>query len=232
METQKGLNTRQLLLEATMDELARRGSDEIEIGLICRSLNVSPGLVNHYFGDRSGLLLDAAMTSYEQYVEGQVKAVQLAGDDPELQLKAWISSQVEWTIAHPGIASVMNFPQLHLPEGKTLSVDDRLRLESAAARNLITLASVLDRIQRGTIGREVLAREAITSNFPLASATAYVGWLVYGHALWRAGQHAPTADIPEVRDFEAAVFSAFPRVAINIVKGLAQEGAARPRMKG
>lgn len=214
-------NTREVLLEATIEKLSKVGSDGVELGLICRSLNISPSLVNHYFGNRSQLLLEAAMVGYERYVERQVQVVKDAGADPEIQFMAWLDAQVEWTLRNPGIASVMNFPALHLPEGETLKLEARLRLESAASQNLVTLASIIDRMQRGTSGSEVLEREDVAKNLGLASATAYVGWLAYGHSLWRAGRHAPTADIPEVRLFESAVFAALPRVASLLAKGLA-----------
>jgi len=160
------------------------------------------------------------MTAYERYVEGQVLVVEQAGDNPEEQFQVWLEAQVEWTIRNPGIASVMNFPSLHLPEGMALEVASRIRLERAAARNLITLASILDRVQRGILGRGDITREDVGKNLGLASATAYVGWLAYGHSLWRAGRHAPTSDLPEVRMFEAAVFAALPRVAFMLANGL------------
>lgn len=214
------ISRRDELLEATIFELAKVGSDSVELGQICRSLNISPGLVNHYFGSRASLILEAAMTAYERYVESQVRVVELAGDNPEEQFQAWLQAQVEWTMRNPGIASVMNFPSLHLPEGITLEVDSRLRLERAAARNLLTLASILDRVQRGILGRGDITRESVSMNLGLASATAYVGWLTYGHSLWRAGRHAPTSDMPEVRMFEAAVFAALPKVALMLANGL------------
>lgn len=218
---EQGSGKRQLLLEATIGELARVGSDAIELGKICQRLGFSPGLVNHYFGSRSVLLLEAGMVGYERYVDAQFDAVNASGETPEEQFKAWFDAQVEWTVRNPGIASMMNFPSLHLPEGQSLSPESRLRLERAASRNLITLASILDRAQRGTKGRDMLSRESVASNLGLASATAYVGWMVYGHALWRAGRHAPTADIPEVRAFETLVFQALPDVAIRLAKNLA-----------
>jgi AcrR family transcriptional regulator len=220
MSNPSPLNTRDALLEATIVELAKVGSDAVEIGLICRTLNISPSLVNHYFGSRSLLIIEAAMVGYERYVDQQVEVVRAAGDDPVVQFRAWLEAQVDWTMRNPGIASVMNFPSLHLPEGESLGVEARLRLEGAATRNLITLASVLDRAQRGARGNEELTREAVAKNLGLASATAYVGWLAYGHSLWRAGRHAPTSDLPEVRRFEEAVFAALPKVALQIASTL------------
>lgn len=220
MTNPRSPTSRAALLEATISELAKVGSDAVELGVVCRSIGMSPSLVNHYFGSRAALLLEAAITGYERYVERQVSVVTEAGDEPEKQLAAWISAQVEWTGRNPGIASVMNFPALHLPEGEALSLESRRRLERAAEQNLLTLASVLHRAQQGSRGRETIARDTVTKDPGLASATAYVGWLVYGHALWRAGRHAPTADIPEVRAYEALVFGGLPKVALGLAINL------------
>lgn len=230
MVSLNNVSKREALLEATITELASVGSDAVELGLICRGLDISPSLVNHYFGSRSLLLIEAAMIGYERYVNQQVDVVWRAGDDPTEQFRAWLEAQIEWTIRNPGIASVMNFPALHLPEGESLSLEARLRLERAATRNLITLASILDRVQRGTRGRDELAREAVAINPGLASATAYVGWLAYGHSLWRAGRHAPTSDLPEVRMYEEAVFAGLPRLALQIATELsdAPKGRSAP----
>ena len=221
MTTIGELGRRDAILTATAEKLAKVGSDAIDIGAICRQLDVSPSLVNHFFGSKSHLLIDAAIKGYEGYVLGQFAAVERAGDNPNAQLRSWIEAQVEWTLNNPGIASMMNFPRLHLPDGEALRPEARLQLEGSAGRNLILLASILDRIQRGSSGRELISREEVGSNAGLAAATAYVGWLVYGHALWRSGQHAPTSDLPEVRANEDAIFAGVPLIAAQIAKGLA-----------
>lgn len=212
---------RQALVEASIDELARVGSEAFEIGKVCQRLNVSPSLVNHHFGGRSQLLLEAAVTAYERYVQQQVDAVSDSGDDPEQQLTAWVEAQVGWTNRNLGIAVVMNFPEIHMPAGVPLAVETRLRLERASADNLQTLAAIIDRAQRNARGTGLVDREYVAARPQLAAATAYVGWLVYGHALWRAGRHAPTADLPEVRKLEASVFAGVPQVALLVARALA-----------
>lgn len=224
MTARQESSSRDQILEAVISELAARGSDLVEIGVICRNLKLSPSLVNHFFGDRSRLLLEAATIGYERYVERQVEAVREAGDNALEQLSAWINAQVQWTIANPGIASMMNFPNLHLPYGEPLGLPLRTRLEESARKNLVVLASILDRIQRDVRGQELLTAQQVASNPGLSAATAYVGWLVYGHSLWRSGQHAPTRDIPEVRVQEEAVFAGIPRIAAQIARALASIG--------
>ena len=64
----------------------------------------------------------------------------------------------------------------------------------------------------------MVSREEIVGRPELRTAAAYVGWLVYGHALWRAGRHVPTAGLPEVRALEEEVFAGIHGAAVRIAR--------------
>lgn len=213
-------SSRQLLLDAIVLELSRIGPGGVDAAAVCRNLGLSPSLVNHYFGSRAKLLIEAAVVAYERYVDLQIAAIEGAGESGEEQLRAWIDAQVSWTVLNLGAAIVMDFPRMHLPEGAELGPDEVRRLDAAASRNLVALASVLDRVQSGARGAAQLTNEQILGRPDLVSATSHIGWLTYGHALWRAGRHAPTIDSLEARRLAEHVFAEVPEAAILLTKAL------------
>jgi AcrR family transcriptional regulator len=214
-------SSRQLLLDAIVLELSRNGPSGVDAAAVCRNLGLSPSLVNHYFGSRAQLLIEAAVVAYERYVDLQIAAIDAAGDTGEEQLRAWIDAQVSWTVLNLGAAIVMDFPRMHIPQGAELGPDEVQRLDVAASRNLVALASILDRIQSGARGKSQLTREQIVGRPDLVSATSHIGWLTYGHSLWRAGRHAPTVDSPDARRLAEHIFAQVPDAAILLTKALA-----------
>ncbi|MEM6464666.1 MAG: TetR family transcriptional regulator C-terminal domain-containing protein [Pseudomonadota bacterium] len=70
-------NRRQLLLEATRNTLARYGAQGTGVREICSELDVSPGLLTHYFSGKESLFIAA----YEDMAQGYLREIEaIAGD--------------------------------------------------------------------------------------------------------------------------------------------------------
>ena len=210
------VDTIQQLLLGAIEDIAQFGSTRFSPVTLCARLKLPPSLVNYHFGSRMALILDASVLAYEQYVEGQERA--LEEPTPESQLAAWIDSQIDWTLNHSGIASVLNFPGLTGPSNSEFTLEHQSRLEQAAIRNMGVLSTVVGRIQGITDAEEMMTQEKIVGYPKVALATAMIGWLTLGHSVWRSGHHIPTSEIPVVKQQTAAVFSAVIPTAISIAK--------------
>jgi AcrR family transcriptional regulator len=170
---------------------------------ICRELGISKALVNYHFGTREGLIAEAMVVGYEQYVVELMIAADAAGTDPVDRLMAWIDRQVEWTSEHRGLAAALDFPDVsftqRLPETSALYA----RLNEAGARNFANLQLlVLD------------ARTALKKDDPdwepdaleIGLTGAVIGWITLGLSVWVGGNHLPTqrpgmrAMLPLARD--------------------------------
>jgi len=224
------MDTIQQLLLGAIEDIAQVGATRFSPVTLCARLKLPPSLVNYHFGSRMALILDASVLAYEQYVEGQERA--LEEPTAESQLAAWIDSQITWTMNHSGIASVLNFPGLTGPSNSEFTMEHQSRLEQAAIRNMAVLSTVVGRIQGVANADEMMTQEKI-ANYPrVALSTAMIGWLTLGHSVWRSGHHIPTSEIQVVKQQTSAVFSAVIPTAISIAKNPAffseSAGGAKP----
>lgn len=210
------VDTIQQLLRGAIEDIAEFGATRFSPVTLCARLKLPPSLVNYHFGSRMGLILDASVLAYEQYVEGQETA--LAEATPEDQLATWIELQIAWTIKNSGIASVLNFPGLTGPSNDEFTREHQARLEEAAVKNMAVLSTIVGRIQGVLPTSEFMTQEKILGYPTVALSTAMIGWLTLGHSVWRSGHHIPTAEISVVKQQTEAVFSAVVPTALAIAK--------------
>ncbi|AZV80933.1 TetR family transcriptional regulator (plasmid) [Parasedimentitalea marina] len=59
---------RQLLLQAARDSLSKYGAQGAGVREICKDLNVSPGLLTHYFSGKDSLFIEAYQEMAQQYI--------------------------------------------------------------------------------------------------------------------------------------------------------------------
>ena len=65
---------RQLLLQATRDTLSKYGAQGTGVREICKALNVSPGLLTHYFDGKESLFIEAYEDMAQQYL-GEIQKI-------------------------------------------------------------------------------------------------------------------------------------------------------------
>ena len=178
-----------MLIAAAIDHLSRLGPAGVQPQEICRELGISKALVNYHFGTREGLIAEAMVAGYEQYVLQLMAAADAAGADPVDRLMAWIDRQIEWTSEHRGLAAALDFPDVALSQ--PLDPDSELyeRLNEAGGRNFANLQLlVLD--ARAHLKQAEHDYEPDATEIGLTAAV--VGWITLGMAVWVGGNHLPT----------------------------------------
>jgi hypothetical protein len=103
---------RNKLLYLTIDEVGRFGPADLNGVRICERLAVSASLINHYFGGRDGLIAEATAMAYRSYVMSLRDAAAECGE-PIAALRAWVTQQVEWAAANPGLSEILNYSSAH-----------------------------------------------------------------------------------------------------------------------
>jgi AcrR family transcriptional regulator len=184
-------DSRRDLLTATQAALAQHGANGIQLKQLCSELGLAPSLVNYHFGSADQLLAEAVVESYEQYVEQNTTSVDEAGPDPEPRLRAWIMSQFDWTRAHPGIASILNFGLSSPTVGNAIVGALAERLSAASAANLSLAARLVRDLRAGTLSQEPIDSIEI-ADAELTELTTLMMWTTLGVSTWAAGNHIPT----------------------------------------
>lgn len=216
-----GPSTREKFVALTIDELARTGPYSFNATLICDLLGTTYPMVNHYFGSRDGLVAEAVVTEYRKYVFSMRDAAESAST-PESRLEAWILREMEWTIDHPGIAVVINFPHASLEVSSLMMANYAVEMNELFEFNMaIVMQLVLD-IQHQTVTPitfkpGALPREEFMSNRDLVRRASSIGLSTLGMSIWASGQHAPGSRTVETRQWmdDVAAFHIAELVALS-----------------
>jgi len=84
------------LIQATMEVISEVGLQGASTALISRAAGVSPGIINHYFGGKDGLLEATMRTILRQLSEGvQQRLMQIHPDDVVGRLKAIVGGNFD-----------------------------------------------------------------------------------------------------------------------------------------
>ena len=188
-------STRDKFIALTIDELAKTGPHSFNATLICDLLGTTYPMVNHYFGNRDGLVAEAVATAYQRYIFG-LRDAALTKSTPTERLDAWIREQLRWTIAHPGIAVVLDFPQASLEVSNVITEKYQAGMTNLFEYNMALLMQLISDIQNDRVSPlefEVgqLPRDEIMANVALVSRASSMGLATLGAAVWLAGQHTP-----------------------------------------
>lgn len=183
--------TKEKLIQATARHLAEYGPRGTEVGAVCKELDLSPSLVNYYFGGPNPLIWQAAMESYSNHVEAQRQALERAPDG-KLAVETWVLNTIEWKQQNPGIAAVVDYPMLALSR-EELSEADKLSkdLSGVSRENVAIAGSAVYSLMTGKPPRK-LSSARVAALIKLNSEFAYwisaVGFGGFGAGAWIAGR--------------------------------------------
>ncbi|MEM7121597.1 MAG: TetR family transcriptional regulator C-terminal domain-containing protein [Pseudomonadota bacterium] len=92
---------RRLLMEATIDMLAKKGVAGATVRAITKQAGTSHGLIGHYYANKDELLVAALQHLFGRIVDGTSKAIAAAGDDMVARLYAWPRGMFSTTVFSP-----------------------------------------------------------------------------------------------------------------------------------
>jgi AcrR family transcriptional regulator len=95
------------LLAAAEEILESEGLQALTLRAAARAAGVSHAAPSHHFGDLTGLLSDLAAVGYVRFAAELSDAMENAGQDPNLRLRAMGSAYVQFARAHPGMFMLM-----------------------------------------------------------------------------------------------------------------------------
>ena len=191
------------IIYLTIEQVKEKGPWDFNSAAICQRLGVTNPMVNHYFGNRDGLLAAGLFEVYRRYIDHLGEAVAAAPRDPKARLEAWMREQIKRTCEMGGWATMLNSPISALHVTDLFQEEYREDVQRLFESNLRRLGYLIRDVQQGTVtdlpsGFTSEEREALLNNVELVGLTASVAWSTLGSATWLAGQHVPSSKIPEL----------------------------------
>jgi AcrR family transcriptional regulator len=184
-------STRDRLIEATRDHLARLGPRSVELRAICVELGISPSLVNYHFQSTGELLWLAAISGYAEHVDRQRDAVSRAPDG-RAAVERWLRGTIAFKRDETGIAAVIDYPQLAFVGDDMIDpADYSKQLGELSRANVAILGSAVLAAMTGRPVRMLSSQRVallIKTNKDFAFWISTVGFGGQGSATWIAGR--------------------------------------------
>ncbi len=196
-------SNRDRLISLTMREVAIVGPASFNTSGVCDTLGISYPMVNYYFGNRDGLIAEAAHVTYVRYVAKLWAAVEAAPRTPIDRLRAYLRAHLRLNVEIRGWGAVLNYPIFSSTIAQLL--DDRFGEEhrSHFELNMGRLARLIMDVWDGEVhdfpyGVDDLPREELLADPEAMDMTATLSWGTLGVAVWRSGRHSPSRGISEL----------------------------------
>lgn len=198
------------ILYLTFEEVAKVGPGAFNVASVCDRLGVTYPMVNHYFGNRDGLLAEGAYLLYQRYIAALWDAVAAAPLDPVERLRAWMWAQVNWTRQMAGWGAVLNYPAASLNVSMIMERTFRQDMQQAFEYNIARLAILVSDVRAGSVSRPTITpgdidKATLLSDQKLITLTSSVAFSTLGVSVWNAGQHFPSSKIPELADYQTSM---------------------------
>jgi len=218
-------SNRERLIFLTMREVAIVGPASFNTSGVCDTLGISYPMVNYYFGNRDGLIAEAAHRTYLRYLDKLWAAVTAAPRTPVDRLRAYLGAHLRLNVEISGWGAVLNYPIFSSTIAQLLQdrfgEDQRHHFELNMAR----LSRLILDMWEGQVTEPLYTladypREELIVNARLMGATATLSWATLGVAVWRSGGHAPSRGIPELVRQENDLMDAYRESMMRAVEAL------------
>lgn len=212
---------RNKLLFLAIDEVGRFGPADFNGVRICERLAVSASLINHYFGGRDGLIAEATASAYRTYVMA-LRDAAAEFRDPKAALKAWMTQQISWAAANPGLSEILNYSSAHSEVSRLIHRDYQREITQHFEFNMYVVWSLVRSIRSSTAVSlpahpDDIDKAAALEDGELVALASSVAWSTLGAAVWASGQHTPSAETPEARALYARILDLHIERIINSI---------------
>ena len=207
-------SNRDRLILLTMREVALVGPASFNTSGVCDTLGISYPMVNYYFGNRDGLIAEAAHATYVRYVEKLWRAVEAAPRTPVDRLRAYLRAHLRLNVEIRGWGAVLNYPIFsstiaHVLEER-FGEDQRRQFELNMARlGRLVLDLWDERVSDDVYTIDAFPREALLADPAAIDAAASLSWATLGVAVWRGGRHTPSRGIAEIETMQDRLINAY-----------------------
>lgn len=188
------LGTREKLVILSAVEMAKVGTLEFNAKNPCEAIGAKSSMVNYYFGGREGLMAEAAIFVYQDWIQSVQKCLTTKESDPVGQIKKIIDSDLDFAHRWGHMAVFASYPNSS-PKLREIYHE---RFETIAQEGLeyylAVLATLLSDARAGRKSRidfslGALPKSKLAANAPALLAATSLSWSISGLTIWSAGQH-------------------------------------------
>lgn len=195
------ISTRDLIVLASIDQMAEVGPVDFNSGTVCDLLNLKHPMINYYFGSRDGLIAEATIWAYRGWSQKLIAAVRNAPQNAEKRLRSYIAAELEWAENMQAMTVLAQYPIMS--EAVKQMIDDgySVEMQKHFEYHIAILATLIIDLRSGrnsdlNFDQTNYPRNELAIKHPkeLLDATSFA-WSVHGISTWRSGSHTPTRNL-------------------------------------
>jgi AcrR family transcriptional regulator len=214
---------REKMLYLTIREVALVGPASFNTMGVCDTLGITYPMVNHYFGNRDGLVAEAGFFTYRMYIGKIWENVEKAKAEPEARLLAWMEAQVSLNVELRGWGTVLNYSPFSQTIFQILEEKFGQERQKLFEVNLARLAQLIKDVRENKLTNinftvDSYPRAEFLLDPKLVELSATIALSTLGLAVWKSGGHVPSQGITEAKALSETISKAHMRNMIRIAK--------------
>ena len=206
-------SVKQKMVYLTVREVAMVGPGSFNTMGVCDALDLTYPMVNHYFGNRDGLIAEAGFVVYELYISRLWQNVEAAKPDPESRLRAWMDVHVRLNMDLNGWGAVLNYPHFSQTVFRISAEKFGERRAALFELNVARLAQLIKDYRSGSVTKvdftvDNFPREELMADQKIVELTGTISLSLLGLSVWKSGGHSPSYGISELENMKDQVAKA------------------------
>lgn len=198
---------RALLIAETIRRVGSDGTTDVTARQVAETVGVQPATVNYNFQSWNGLIADAGLSCYIDYIEGLWDEVNQAPRTPEARMRAYFVAQREWGRQMPGWSAFFDYPFSAKSAAEILQKRHGETMTAYFELNYARLYSLVRDLERGTVtdidwSAENYPREEIIGDQDTFNRAVMVGWTSLGVMVWSGRRDTMAKRLSDLNEFE------------------------------
>ncbi len=205
-------STREKMILLAIEEIIELGPADFNTNRVCDRLDIKHPMVNHYFGNRDGLIAEATWWVYQHWAAGVDAIMHSAMKNPRKRLEKFIRSEIAFSKRMGGMLLLLHYP---ISSKGSQEIVDRTygdQMQRYFQYHLALLAVTVRDIRSG----KVTPLDFDLTNFPttellatpsIVFAASQISWMTHGVAMWSSGHHlgSDKMDNPAISKLTTAI---------------------------
>jgi len=214
---------KQKMIYLTIREVALVGPGSFNTLGVCDTLGVTYPMVNHYFGNRDGLIAEAGFATYKLYIDRIWESVQAAKPNPEARLRAWMEGQVRLNSEISGWGAILNYSPFSQTVFQMMEEKFGESRKLLFELNISRLAQLIkdyrdNRLTQFDFNVDNYPRAEFIADQKLVELTSTIAFSTLGLAVWKSGGHAPSQGIADLKNITDSLADAHINNLLALVR--------------
>ena len=216
-------SVKQKMIYLTIREVALVGPGSFNTMGVCDTLGVTYPMVNHYFGNRDGLIAEAGFVTYKLYIDRIWESVQAAKVNPEARLRAWMEAQVRLNSEISGWGAILNYSPFSQTVFQIMEEKFGQSRKQLFELNMSRLAQLIkdyrdNRLTQFDFDVDNYPRAEFMADQKLVELTSSIALSTLGLAVWKSGGHAPSQGISDLKKISDPLAEAHIKTMLAMVR--------------